>query len=92
MRKVVVNTTPLIALADIGHLDLLQKLYHEIMIPEAVLEEIKSEPACTLVKSSEWIKVFQIVSDEEKNMYRARLHSGEIEVMNHGDGVEGSFL
>ena len=36
MRKVIVNTTPLIALAGIGQLDLLRLLYSEIMIPEAV--------------------------------------------------------
>ena len=35
MRKVIVNTTPIIALADIGYLDLLKKLYGEILIPEA---------------------------------------------------------
>ena len=40
MRKVVANTTPLIALADIGKLDLLHQLYNEIYIPRAVLEEI----------------------------------------------------
>ena len=45
MRKVVVNTTPIIALADIGHLVLLKQLYGEIIIPEAVDREIISEPA-----------------------------------------------
>ena len=55
MRKVVSNTTTLIALADIGHLDLLKKLYGDIYIPEAVIDEIKTEPARTIVKNSEWI-------------------------------------
>lgn len=41
MRKVIVNTTPLIALADIGHLDLLRKLYTEVMMPSAVDYGIK---------------------------------------------------
>ena len=36
MRKVVVNTTPIIALADIGYLVLLKQLYGKIIIPEAV--------------------------------------------------------
>ena len=40
MRKVVVNTTPLIALSEIGQLDLLRRLYGEIRIPNAVMEEI----------------------------------------------------
>ena len=57
MCKVVSNTTPLIALADLGYLELLHKLYGEVYIPEAVLNEIKTEPARTAVMSSTWIKV-----------------------------------
>lgn len=34
MHKVVANTTPIIALAGIGHLDLLEQLYGEIIIPK----------------------------------------------------------
>lgn len=36
MRKVVVNSTPLIALCKIGRLDILKAMYKEILIPEAV--------------------------------------------------------
>lgn len=36
MRKVIVNTTPLIALAGVGQLNLLRQLYSEITIPGAV--------------------------------------------------------
>ena len=39
MLKVSSNTTPVIALADIGQLDLLRKLYGKIIIPTAVMEE-----------------------------------------------------
>jgi predicted nucleic acid-binding protein len=57
MRKVIVNTTPIIALADIGYLNLLKELYGEILIPEAVLSEIISEPAHTLVKHTSLITI-----------------------------------
>ena len=40
MRKVISNTTPLIALADIGELNILHYLYGDIIIPAAVKEEI----------------------------------------------------
>ncbi len=56
MRKVVSNTTPLIALSDIGQLELLHRLYGEILIPEAVFNEVESEPARTMVSNAEWIK------------------------------------
>ena len=39
MRKVIANTTPLIALAEIGQLELLHQLYEEILIPQAVMDD-----------------------------------------------------
>lgn len=48
MPRVIVNSTPLIVLSDIGELDLLKKLYSEIYIPQAVLDEVtaKADSAC----------------------------------------------
>ena len=92
MRKVVANTTPLIALADIGQLELLRKLYGEIWIPEAVLDEIKTEPAKTEVSSSEWIKIKEIFKTEDKQLFRAKLHAGEVEVMILADEVNADLL
>lgn len=40
MRKVIVNSTPLIALSHVGQLDLLKKIYSDIMIPDAVYKEM----------------------------------------------------
>ncbi|MBP3476671.1 MAG: hypothetical protein J6K48_10175 [Lachnospiraceae bacterium] len=37
---VVSDTTPVIALLKAGQLDLLQKLYHTVIIPEAVYQEL----------------------------------------------------
>ena len=44
MCKVIVNTTPLIALAGFGHLNVLEKLYGEVTIPHAVYNEICAKP------------------------------------------------
>lgn len=81
MLKVIANTTPLIALANIGALNLLQKIYGEIIIPPAVVQEIKSEPAKTSVAASEWIRVCSIKNGNKRNLYKSRLHAGEVEVM-----------
>lgn len=43
MLKVIVNTTPLIALCHVGQLNLLKKLYNEIMIPRAVYRELSKK-------------------------------------------------
>ena len=81
MRKVIANTTPIIALADIGQLELLHELYKEITIPTAVFDEIIREPAKSIVNESEWIIVDSVKHPEQKKFYRSRLHDGEVEVM-----------
>ena len=81
MPKVIVNTTPLIVLADVGQFDLLRKLYREIIIPQAVLEEIKSQPAKRLTASSEWIKIVKVANKNDRGLFRAKLHAGEVEVV-----------
>ena len=36
MRKVVVNTTPFIALCHVNRLEILKELYGQVIIPDAV--------------------------------------------------------
>ena len=52
MPKIVVNSTPLIILCNIGKLSILKDLYGEILIPEAVYNEVtvKSDTACLALK------------------------------------------
>jgi predicted nucleic acid-binding protein len=92
MRKVISNTTPLIGLADIGCFDVLQKIYGEIMIPDAVLEEVKSEPARTLVRHSEFIHVFSVADSQARKMFSSRLHAGEVEVMLLAEEKQADLL
>ena len=81
MRKVLANTTPLIALANNDRLDLLNKLYGTIIVPQAVMDEIVLEPARQRVRNASWIKVELIQDHSQKDIFRARLHAGEVEVM-----------
>ena len=85
MRKVVVNTTPLIALSHVGLLHLLKQLYGEIIIPEAVYQElaIKKGSVCEkeVNNSLSWIRVKKIENQMAKQMYKTQLHDGEVEVM-----------
>ena len=85
MRKVVVNTTPLIALSHVGQLDLLKRLYNEIIIPEAVYGElsVKTESVCKkeVDRSLDWIRVGKISNQMAKDMYKTQLHEGEVEGM-----------
>ena len=84
MRRVVVNSTPIIALAKVEKLDVLKAMYGQIIIPEAVFSEVTAKDDCVkdlLLKNNEWIKVKSIVNFSEKAMFKARLHDGEVEVM-----------
>lgn len=84
MPKVVVNSTPLIALCGIGQLNILRELYHDIYIPDAVYCEVTAleDSACLQIKTAgEWIHVEKIQNVTEKKMYKAKLHDGEVEVM-----------
>ena len=72
MRKVVINSTPLIILCKIGRLDILQKLYHEIFIPTAVYREVTvvEDSACIQIKNAlEWVHVESIREYTDKKMY-----------------------
>lgn len=40
---VVCNASPIIALAAVGHLDLLRGLYSEIVIPDAVFMKLRQQ-------------------------------------------------
>ena len=82
MDKVIVNSTPVIGLANIGKLDVLRQMYGTITIPQAVFDEIKSPSVQRQVNANrDWIRVEQINDISQKQMYRAKLHAGEVEVM-----------
>ena len=84
MRRVIVNSTPIIALCNIGKLHLLRSLYGQIIIPQAVYDEVTSKPdsACIQLKQEmDWIIVESIHNFGAKRMYQAKLHAGEVEVM-----------
>ena len=85
MRKVIVNTTPLVALCHVGQLDILKKVYGEIMIPQAVYRELseKKESKCKkqVDASLDWIHVEKIENQMAKSMFKTQLHDGEVEVM-----------
>ena len=83
MCRVIVNSTPLIALGRINRLDLLREVFGCIAIPQAVYDEImKTDRASELLASAPgWIKVIQIRNEESKLRFPFALHDGEIEVM-----------
>lgn len=64
MRKVIVNSTPLIALSHVKQLGLLRDLYGQVTIPRAVYDEIwvKTDSSCkkAVDNALDWIVVEDI--------------------------------
>lgn len=94
MRKVIVNSTPLIALSKVGQLDVLKKLYGEVSIPEAVFREVteKNDVVRQRICSCPWIHVEGVRDVSSRKMYKAKLHDGEVEVMILAQECEDEHL
>ena len=63
---IVSNSSPIINLARIGELNLLHQLYEEVIIPEAVWQEVVVEgvgqPGAEEVESASWIKTRSVTN------------------------------
>lgn len=94
MRKVIVNSTPLIALGKTGKLNLLRKMYNNITIPKAVFEEVtkKNDIVKREIIDADWISIEEVSDLKNKRMYSAKLHAGEVEVMILAQEYEGEHL
>lgn len=96
MPKVVVNSTPIISLSIIEQLDLLEKLYNEIHIPQAVYDEVcvkgKSQIGAKTLQKANFIKTLSIKNDEARQFFSASLHRGEVEVMILARELEADLL
>jgi predicted nucleic acid-binding protein len=74
---VVSNSSPLIALGQIGQLGLLHQLFHEILIPPAVARE-----AAASVAGQEWIQVHSLAEAVLPEAMRPGLGEGEREALS----------
>jgi len=83
-RTIVVNTTPIIALALIGQLELLRHLYGEVVIPPAVEAEVLAgDPGSTgaaELQRAHWIQTVSM-QDPRRADLLSDLDRGEAEVI-----------
>lgn len=84
---VVSDTTPIIALLKAERLDLLQKLYHTVVIPEAVYQELivnsVYEKEKEVIQNCSFIKVEKVDNRQSVNRLKQRegLDAGESEAL-----------
>ncbi|MDM8528573.1 DUF3368 domain-containing protein [Anaerolineales bacterium HSG24] len=83
-QTVVVNATPCISLALIGHFELLQRLYETIIIPPAVQREVLVGGAqyigVTELKQASWVKTVPLQNPRQADLL-VDLDRGEAEVI-----------
>ncbi|HHY79604.1 MAG TPA: DUF3368 domain-containing protein [Thermoanaerobacter sp.] len=86
--KVVCNTSPLIFLNSISKLDLLEKLYSEIFIPQSVYQEIEEKGYIDdIIKNIDYklrigkYKIYEVKNRIAVKSMIGKLHEGEIEVI-----------
>jgi predicted nucleic acid-binding protein len=83
MPSVVSNTTPIISLLKINHLDLLRQLYDHILIPQAVYREIEAgadRAYYTDLGALNWIRIKPIANPGAR-CFLFDLDDGEAETL-----------
>jgi predicted nucleic acid-binding protein len=83
--EIVSNSSPIIHLAKIGKLDLLNILFHTIKIPGAVYRECVIEGGgraeVNIIRDAEWIKVINVDETHLTKLLKSQLDKGESEVI-----------
>ncbi len=84
MQIVISNSTPIIHLAKIGRLDLLQLFFGKIIVPQMVWKECTSpgekRPEIESILDADWIQVVKI-NDRIVTLLRHELDHGEAEAI-----------
>jgi predicted nucleic acid-binding protein len=81
---VVSNTTPIITLLGIGKLEILQKLYGKIFIPQAVAKEVlvgKNKFAFVDLEQIGWVVIKKVENELLLKTFLQDLDEGEAEAL-----------
>jgi len=90
---VVANTTPIISLAAIGRLDILERLFGRIIIAEAVYHEIKAKAGFGYDQiDCAYIEVQSIQGHFYKEFLLTQLDSGEAETIILAKEINADFV
>ena len=94
----IADTTPIISLMKADKLDLLQKLFGKVMIPEAVFRELTENKnfgrEAAVIRTCKYIQVVQVRNQEKVNVLRRTtgLDAGESESIVMTDEHQADLL
>lgn len=92
------NTSPILNLAIIGHLVLLREQFEEILIPPAVVKELRPEedlPGCDAVRGAReegWFRVEEVKDRSLVQVLRRDVDEGEAEAIALALQVEAEWI
>lgn len=93
---VISNTSPIINLATIGQLELLNKLYDKVIIPQAVYYEItvkgSGQAGADEIDKLKWIEVQEVPDKNLAEALRLELDEGEAEAIALSVGIGAELL
>lgn len=95
---IISDTTPIISLLKAEHLDLLEKLFHEVVIPKAVYSElisnIKFQDEAQVIKNCPYIFVEEVTDTKSVDIFRrvTGLDAGESEAIVMADEKKADLL
>lgn len=95
---IVADTTPIISLVKIGLLEMLNSMYGEIILPEAVFNELISNPLMSgeaeVIKKSSFLKVKRIENKLAVKLLQKQLNlgAGESEAIVLADTLKANLL
>ncbi len=94
-EMVISNTSPIFYLHRLGHLDLLHKLYEHILVPEAVVEELRAGKEqgedVPDIADCNWIEVLSVNTPELVSLI-TDLGPGEAQVLTLAIENPGSLV
>lgn len=80
--KTVSNTTPIISLSSIGKIEILKEIFQEIIIPQAVYDEIKAKKGYGYLEvDSSFIKIASIQKQKYNEIPLELLDIGEAQTI-----------
>ena len=94
---VISDATPIISLAKIDKLDVLSKFYNEVVLPQAVYDEVCSNPRykseAEMIQACAFIEIETITNNQSVKILRAAgLDLGESEAIVLADSLPDSLL
>lgn len=94
--KVVSNASPLVNLARIGQLTLLPQLFGQVLIPDAVWQEVvedgRGQPGADEIRMAAWIERMTVSNRQLVHSLRQDLDPGEAEAIALAVEIEADWL